>query len=109
MPDKKIRLLRVLEYEYENHEAMIKDMGHWSLGAQGIKDTGPTRVTSSTMFPREVVLDVADWAEVFRSRARREHQENWGELREFLRTLSRGNFTPSLQDQARKLLGELNA
>lgn len=47
----RVRVLRILEYEYESMDYMDKDMGRWNLAANGFKSTGSMVVRSITMFP----------------------------------------------------------
>lgn len=46
-----IRILRVLEYRYEDAEAMAVDMAHWTIGANAVERHGKTTISSSTHIP----------------------------------------------------------
>lgn len=56
MADKKIRVLRLLEYVYDNSEAMIKDMERWQV--QGVETHGHITIRSVTLSPE--ILDDAE-------------------------------------------------
>jgi hypothetical protein len=51
---KKIRVLRVLEYVYDDVEEMERDMSHWQLGATGTR-TNRGGIVRSTVLPLEVL------------------------------------------------------
>lgn len=54
-----VRVIRLIEYVYPNHEEAEKDMGRWQLPANGRKTLGPHNhtITSTTMLPRTVGAD----------------------------------------------------
>jgi hypothetical protein len=55
-----VRVVRLIEYVYPDHETAEKDMGHWGLAANGRKTCGPNHViTSAIMLPRTLQADEA--------------------------------------------------
>lgn len=56
MADKKIRVLRVLEYVYDDSETMIKDMERWQV--QGVERHNGATIRSVTLSPE--ILDDAE-------------------------------------------------
>ena len=57
-----VRVLRLLEYVYPNHEGAEADMARWSMPANGTKalssrDVGEYTISSTTMLPRTVGPD----------------------------------------------------
>lgn len=56
-----LRVLRILEYIYEDAEQMARDMSHWGIGANGVRNTGYVTIRSATMpfeWMKEEVADV---------------------------------------------------
>lgn len=62
--NKRIRVLRVLEYTYDTVESMEHDMERWQIPANGSKTPGSRQVIKSATFPLEVIF--VDLAEVLK-------------------------------------------
>lgn len=47
----KIRILRVLEYEYDDADCMMSDIARWGVGANNVERHGKVVIRSATMLP----------------------------------------------------------
>lgn len=56
----KIRLLRLLEYEYSSEEAMINDLGRWQVPQNGIKFANSHTTIRSACLPVSIINEAVD-------------------------------------------------
>lgn len=56
MTSRRVRVIRVLEYDYVSQEAAERDMGRWMVPANGIAQHGRNSIRSATTFPETVPL-----------------------------------------------------
>lgn len=52
-----VRVLRLLEYVYPNHERAEEDMNRWCIPADGTKPFGTVKISSTTMSVRTYTSD----------------------------------------------------
>jgi len=55
----KIRVLRVLEYLYDDVERMTEDMERWAVPQTGVKQVSGMAIRSAT-FPASLLLETTD-------------------------------------------------
>ena len=58
MPDNRIRVVRILEYIYDDVDHMDNDMSHWAVPANGTKRYGTRDYIKSAVLPLELFQDV---------------------------------------------------
>lgn len=52
-----LRVVRILEYEYSDVEAMVADQTHWKVPPHGVKVWNPRETVRSTLLPVTVEPD----------------------------------------------------